>query len=50
MLLDEIRASYEKDSLLLRQEEQDLLVEKEKFAKEKALFEQRKLAAKELTQ
>jgi len=47
MLLDEIRTSYEKDSLLLRQEEQDLLVEKEKFAKEKALFEQRKLAAKD---
>ena len=46
-MLDEIRTSYEKDSLLLRQEEQDLLVEKEKFAKEKALFEQRKLAAKD---
>lgn len=42
MLLDEIQTSYEKDSRRTR-----IALETEKFAKEKALFEQRKLAAKD---
>eukprot|EP00985_Skeletonema_marinoi_P030741 scaffold33650_cov66-Skeletonema_marinoi.AAC.1 len=47
-------ASYEKDSLLLRKEQESLLVEKEKILQDRilleqaeALFEQRKLAAKD---
>eukprot|EP00574_Skeletonema_japonicum_P002077 CAMPEP_0201742346 /NCGR_PEP_ID=MMETSP0593-20130828/47273_1 /ASSEMBLY_ACC=CAM_ASM_000672 /TAXON_ID=267983 /ORGANISM="Skeletonema japonicum, Strain CCMP2506" /LENGTH=380 /DNA_ID=CAMNT_0048236695 /DNA_START=909 /DNA_END=2047 /DNA_ORIENTATION=+ len=53
-LLEEMWASYEKDSMLLRKEQEALLVEKEKLLQDRillenaeALFEQRKLAAKD---
>eukprot|EP00985_Skeletonema_marinoi_P016584 scaffold8949_cov126-Skeletonema_marinoi.AAC.1 len=53
-LLEEMWASYEKDSLLLRKEQESLLAQKEKILQDRilleqaeALFEQRKLAAKE---
>eukprot|EP00984_Skeletonema_dohrnii_P009607 scaffold3677_cov94-Skeletonema_dohrnii-CCMP3373.AAC.1 len=53
-LLEEMWASYEKDSLLLRKEQESLLAEKEKILQDRilleqaeALFEQRKLAAKD---
>mmetsp|Transcript_3314 Transcript_3314/g.4945 ORF Transcript_3314/g.4945 Transcript_3314/m.4945 type:complete len:315 (-) Transcript_3314:239-1183(-) len=53
-LMEEMWASYEKDSLLLRKEQESLLAQKEKILQDRilleqaeALFEQRKLAAKE---
>lgn len=45
--MEEMWFAYEKDSLILRKEQQALLAEKEKLAKDIALFEQRKLAAKD---
>ena len=46
-LLEEMWFAYVKDSLILRKEQHALLAEKEKLAKDIALFEQRKLAAKD---
>mmetsp|Transcript_12494 Transcript_12494/g.21192 ORF Transcript_12494/g.21192 Transcript_12494/m.21192 type:complete len:419 (+) Transcript_12494:176-1432(+) len=54
LVLEEMWASYEKDSLLLRKEQESLLAQKEKILQDRilleqaeALFEQRKLAAKD---
>jgi hypothetical protein len=51
LLLEEMWASYEKDSLLLRKEQEALLAEKEKILQDRilleqaeALFEQRKVS------